>query len=74
VTLDNIGGMPAPVDIEAKFADGSSEIVHETSAIWENAPKRAVVAIPTGKSLQSIVLQGGVWVDADSTNNRWMQR
>jgi hypothetical protein len=35
--------------------------------------RRAAVRIPTGKSLQSLNLNGGIWVDADSTNNRWSQ-
>jgi hypothetical protein len=71
VGIDNVGGMPAPVDLETHYADGSSEVIHETAAIWEANPRRATVAISTKKSLQSLVLNGGIWVDADSTNNRW---
>jgi len=63
--------MPAPVDLEAHYGDGSSESIHETSAIWEVNPRRATVALPTGKSLQSLLLNGRIWMDADSTNNRW---
>ena len=74
VSIDNVGGMPAPVDLETHYADGSSEVIHETAAIWEANPRRATVAISTNKSLQSLVLNGGIWVDADSTNNRWSQR
>jgi Peptidase family M1 domain len=74
VAIDNIGGMPAPVDLETHYADGSSEVIHETAAIWEANPRRATVAISTNKSLQTLVLNGGIWVDADSTNNRWTQR
>ena len=71
VLIDNIGGMPAPVDLEAHYGDGSSESIHETPAIWEVNPRRATVALPTGKSLQSLLLNGRIWMDADSTNNRW---
>jgi hypothetical protein len=74
VVLNNIGGMPTPVDLEAHYADGSNEVVHETAAIWAGDQRRATVTIPTGKSLQSLNLNGGIWVDADSTNNRWTQR
>jgi hypothetical protein len=66
--------MPAPVDLEAHFGDGSNEVIHETSAIWEANPKRATITVPTRKSLQSLVLNSGIWVDADSTNNRWSGR
>jgi hypothetical protein len=74
VAIDNVGGMPAPVDLEAHYGDGSSEVIHETAAIWEPNLRRATVAISTRKTLQSLALQGGIWVDADSTNNKWVQR
>ena len=74
VVLNNIGGMPVPVDLQAHYGDGSNEVVHETSAIWASDQKRATVTIPTNKSLQSLNLNGGIWVDADSTNNRWTQK
>jgi hypothetical protein len=74
VVIDNLGGMPAPVDLEAHFGDGSNEVIHETSAIWEANPKRATITVPTRKSLQSLVLNSAIWVDADSTNNRWAGR
>jgi hypothetical protein len=65
--------MPAPVDIEAHYGDGSSEVIHETAGIWEANKRRANVTISTRKALQSHVLNGGIWMDADSTNNRWSQ-
>jgi Peptidase family M1 domain len=74
VVIDNIGGMPAPVDLEARFGDGSSEVIHETPAIWEANQRKATVEISTRKSIQSLALNGGIWMDADSTNNRWSQR
>jgi Peptidase family M1 domain len=74
VSIDNIGGMPAPVDLQAHYADGSDDVVHETPAIWEANPKRVTVLISTKKSLETLVLNGGIWLDADSTNNRWSQQ
>ena len=74
VVVNNIGGMPTPVDLEAHYADGSNEVVHETAAIWAPNQRRATVTISTNKSLQSLGLNGGIWVDADSTNNHWSQK
>lgn len=71
VTIDNIGGFTAPVDLVLTYGDGSTETVHQTPAIWEANQKQAVVKIATKKSLKSLVLDGGIWVDADTTNNRW---
>jgi len=71
VTIDNVGAMPAPVDLQVTFGDGTSAVFHQTSAIWAPNLRRATVVIPTSKPLQSLVLNGGIWMDADSTNNRW---
>ena len=71
VTINNIGGMPAPVDLQLGFADGTSQPVHETAAIWATNPRRATVMVSSDKAVQSITLRTGIWVDADSTNNRW---
>jgi hypothetical protein len=71
VTLDNIGGMPAPVDLKLGYGDGSSEVVHETPTIWRASQQRATVRITTKKTLRSVQLDGGIWMDADSTNDTW---
>jgi aminopeptidase N len=71
VTLENIGGMPAPVDVVATWADGSTDTFHQTSAIWQANARRAVVSLPAQKVLRSLALNGGIWVDADTTNDRW---
>ena len=74
VVVNNIGGMPTPVDFEIHYTDGTNEVIHETPAIWAADQKRATVAVSTSKSLQSLLLNGGIWMDADSTNNRWPQK
>ncbi|HEY2804703.1 MAG TPA: M1 family metallopeptidase [Gemmatimonadales bacterium] len=71
VDLANIGGMPAPVNLEMHYADGTADTLHQTSAIWMNDLNAARVNIPTRKTLQSVRLTGGIWVDADTTNNSW---
>jgi hypothetical protein len=71
VTIDNVGGMDPPVDVGLTFADGSTQPVHETPGIWRANQKTAVVTVPATKTLRSLVLEGGIWVDADTTNNRW---
>ncbi len=71
VTLRNIGGMPAPVDLVVRRADGSSERLHQTAAIWRDDPAQATVTIPGSGAITSVSLDGGIWMDADSTNNGW---
>jgi hypothetical protein len=74
IVVDNIGGMPAPVDFQLHYADGSDDTVHETAAIWQANQKSATVTIASKKIIQSIDLNGGIWMDADTTNNRWTRR
>ncbi|MFL5611746.1 MAG: M1 family metallopeptidase [Gemmatimonadaceae bacterium] len=74
VVIDNIGGMLAPVDVHLGFADGTTQVVHETPAIWAANQRQATLAIPTSKTIQSLTLDGGIWMDADTTNNRWTRR
>ena len=74
LTLDNMGGMPAPVDLVVTYADGTTETVHETPAIWAPNVARATVQIAAKKPVKSIALSGGIWMDADPTNDRWMPK
>ncbi|MFL5524779.1 MAG: M1 family peptidase, partial [Gemmatimonadaceae bacterium] len=71
VVISNIGGMPAPVDLHLAFADGTTSIIHETPAIWAANLRQATVRVPGAKALQSLTLDGGIWMDADPSNNRW---
>lgn len=71
VVLNNVGGMAAPVDIVLHYADGTTETRHQTPAIWQADQRRATVTIPAGKTLQSLDLQGGIWVDANPADNQW---
>lgn len=71
VAIDNIGGMDAPVDIRVKYSDGDSATFHQTPAIWEANQARATVNIPARKTIRSLDLDGGIWMDADTTNNKW---
>jgi len=71
VALDNVGGMPAPVDLVLTWSDATADTLHQTPAIWAENLQTATVTVPTRKTLQSVRLEGGIWVDADSTNNGW---
>lgn len=71
VTITNLGGMVAPVNIIATFSDGTTEKFHQTPAIWEANQKQAKVTINTKKTISSIKLDGGIWMDADESNNTW---
>jgi hypothetical protein len=71
VTIDNLGGMPAPVDLVVRYADGTSETLHQTPAIWRADPRRATVSLAATKAVASVQLEHGIWIDANTANDRW---
>jgi hypothetical protein len=71
VVIDNIGGMPAPVDLVVTYTDGATQRIHETPAIWKRNVKQATVSLPSGKPIRGVELNGGIWMDADTSNNVW---
>jgi len=71
VTVANIGGMPAPFDLVVRYGDGTTDSLHETSAVWERHLDAATITVPGRKKVESVTIDGGIWVDADTTNNRW---
>lgn len=70
VIIENIGGMPAPFDVAITYKDGSTANVHQSPAIWKDQ-KSGVVKVNTTKDVQSIKLDGGIFMDADLNNNAW---
>ncbi len=71
LTIENIGGMVAPVDIVVTHADGTTGKFHQSPGIWQKNEKLAIVNINTNKQVQSIKLDGGIFMDADESNNNW---
>ncbi len=74
VAIGNLGGMDAPFDLDLHYGDGSTDTLHETPAIWESHPRQATVSVRTARTLQSVSVDGGIWMDADTSNNTWKAR
>ena len=71
VTVNNVGGMAAPFDLVLTFSDGSTQRMHQTAGVWAEGQHQAQVTVRTAKTLQSAQIDGGIWVDADTSNNTW---
>ena len=74
VAVENIGGMAAPFDIAVTYADGSSEKFHQTPSAWQVNQKQIKLNINTKKTVQSVKLDGGIYMDADEKNNSWPKK
>ena len=71
ITIENIGGMAAPVNVIVNYSDGTKESFHQTPAIWQNDQQQAIVKISSNRKITSVSLDGGIFMDADLSNNSW---
>ncbi len=70
-SIKNIGGFAVPFDIKVTYSDGKTETFHQTPIVWERDQKQISVHIKTDKAIKSAVLDGGIFMDADESNNKW---
>lgn len=71
LTVQNIGGMANPFNVVVNYTDGTTDKIHETASVWQANQKETTVKVPAKKEVKSIVLDGGIYVDADKSNNTW---
>ena len=73
VSIRNIGGFVMPFDLIIHYSDGSSDLSHQTPAVWSKDQKNITIKMSpaTGKTIQSVEVNGGIFVDADPSNNKW---
>ncbi len=69
VYIQNIGGFAAPFDLIVTYKDGTMQTLHETADVWSANQKAASVVLPSGKAIESARLEGGIFMDADESNN-----
>lgn len=74
VSIKNIGGFAAPVNVVAMYDDGTNDAFHQTPVIWQQDQKQTTVNINTKKNIKSVQLKGGIFMDADETNNTWSEK
>jgi hypothetical protein len=67
----NIGGMDAPFDLAVTLADGTTQRLHQTSAVWEKDGAKATIPVRTSQAVKAVAIDGGIWVDANPGDNGW---
>ncbi|MEI9945889.1 MAG: M1 family metallopeptidase [Chitinophagaceae bacterium] len=69
ITVKNAGGFFAPADVVITYTDGTSEKKHISSSVWEKDAQQTVVTVSTKKKIQSVKLDGGIFMDANENDN-----
>jgi hypothetical protein len=71
VFLKNIGGFAIPFDVKVGYIDGTEKVFHQSPAIWKNNQKEVSVEVKSTETVKSIVIDGGIFMDANPLNNLW---
>jgi hypothetical protein len=69
VSVENIGGFDAPFNLYVTYSDGTRVVLHQSPGVWSTGEKTITVTVP--QKIQSVVLDGGIFMDADISNNTW---
>jgi len=67
--VDNVGGFAVPFDVVVTYEDQSVEKTHYTPQIWKDDQKKAVISVSTKKKVQSVLLDGGLFMDYTPEDN-----
>ena len=72
--VQNIGGFAAPFDLVVTYTDGNKQTFRQTAEVWSVNQKAAAITIPGNKKIASAEIQGGIFMDADESNNSWKMK
>lgn len=71
VLVQNVGGMPAPFDVVVTYDDGTTESFHQKPSVWQKDGKAVTIPLKTKKTVSSVKLDGGIFMDAAPKDNEW---
>lgn len=70
ISIKNIGGFAVPVDLKVDYADGSTETLHRSPELWRANQQQASIMVPAGKAVRAVSFDHGLYMDADTKNDR----
>jgi len=71
VAVKNTGGFAVPFDVKVVYSDGKEQLTHISPLIWKNGEKQVSVEVKASQQVKSIVLDGGIFMDARPGDNAW---
>lgn len=63
--------MPIPFDVTVTYADGTEGSFRQNPAFWQNSPHAATISLAADQEIAKLVLDGGIFMDANPRNNTW---
>jgi hypothetical protein len=74
IDIQNIGGFAIPFDLKLTYSDGTTDVVHQTPAVWQADQKQTTINLKNDKTITTVEIDGGIFMDADESNNKWMAK
>jgi len=74
VAIKNVGGFAIPFDIIVTYADGKTDTIHKTPAVWKANQKEVKVTFNASKKIKSVSLDNGIYMDATPADNIWSDK
>ena len=74
VVITNKGGKPVPVDLVIDFADGSSQKIHRSIAVWEKGNSTITIQLSTSKKIKKLTLGSVHTPDSNKKDNVWQAK
>jgi|AntDeeMinimDraft_5_1070356.scaffolds.fasta_scaffold01294_4 hypothetical protein len=71
IKIKNSGGMPAPFTIDVVKDNGTKKSFHYSPKMWKDVNDAVIVRLEKIENPRSISLNGGIFMDADRSNNEW---
>lgn len=71
IEVKKVGGLPLPIDLTVKLADGSEQQFHETAAVWKNGKVSFVLEKAFAQPVREIKLGSSRVPDVNPKNNTW---
>ncbi|OGX92192.1 M1 family metallopeptidase [Hymenobacter coccineus] len=71
ITVEAKGTKPVPIDLLVTFADGTTQKIHRTIAVWQAGARTVAVPVASKKTIKKIVI-GSLYVpDSFPKDNVW---
>ena len=69
VIVQNYGGLPITVLVYCEFADGTTELYKESTAVWSNGDSALLIQVNKNKMIKKVVIGNELIPDVDESNN-----
>lgn len=71
IAVRNVGGFAIPFDLKVTYADGTTQLIHQTPLLWKTNQKAATVQFNALKLVAQLSLECGIYMDATPADNTW---